>query len=133
MTLPRNFWKEVTEGPKPEKRRTSRVLLVLAYGRAVVLVCESSLALDFLQEDDSTAGEDGFVFKGNISFDGSISPDVALTGSGVFIGQLELEDEGVGDGGPDSREFSNVLGVLRPATSEEWKSHCNGDWPWEVT
>jgi hypothetical protein len=105
-----------------KERRESRVLVVMAHGNGLCLVCEPGLVLDHLHENGSGASEDGFAFAGH-GVDHEPLPD------GVYVGELVFIDDGPGDW-PGSREVAVSLRKTRLATVEEWTAHLNGEWPW---
>lgn len=117
--------------PKPTftyvktERSTSKVILALAHGDGVVLLCEESTALDFVQESGSASSIDGFVLE-----DCGVAIDEKCEHSGILVGELHLVD-----GGPESWEMPHVrdyyaaIRKLRPITKEEWKAHLAGEWP----
>jgi hypothetical protein len=119
-----SFKEAVTKDPATKERRTSKVIVVMAHGEGIVLLCEESIALDFVREAGCGASTDGFVCE---SAGIDIQSDVT---DGVYIGEMRIVD-----GGPESWEMPDVrdyyaqIDKLRPIEKEEWKSHLAGEWP----
>jgi hypothetical protein len=114
-----------TDVKKPTGRSVSKVILAFAHGDGVVLLCEESTALDFVQESGSASSIDGFVLQ-----DCGVSVEEKCDVSGIYVGELHVVD-----GGPETWEMPEIrdyypeIRNLRPITKNEWTSHLAGEWP----
>jgi len=121
MTEPQ--FTDVVDRPKTE-RSASRVILAMAHDVGIVLLCEESSALDFVQEYNSASGIDGFV-----PADCGVEVEQCRA-AGIFVGELRVIN-----GGPESWEMPHIhdyyaeIRKLRSITKEEWKAHLAGEWP----
>lgn len=108
-----------------EIARTGRALVVVAHGKAWVLVYQAG---EHLYEVMSGQGADkeGFAPEGN-GYD--IGP--APSGDGVYVCELGWVDDGPSDWGDGSREVLPSFKSWRLATVEEWGRHLKNEWPWE--
>jgi hypothetical protein len=113
----------VTGDLEKEKRMRCRCLVVFAHGQGLVILCESGIPLDYLHDNGSGAGQDGFVLD-NENVDYEKQPD------GVYVGVLSLHVVGPGDW-PGTYEHEPWLRDVRPITAEEWSYHLGGEWPWD--
>jgi hypothetical protein len=112
-------------GKSDEKDRkvTSKVIVAIAHGEGLVLLCEESAALDFVHEGSSDADMDGFVCA-------AASVDLEEKPTGIYVGELRVVD-----GGPESWEMPDIrdyyaqIDKLRPIEKEEWRAHLSGEWP----
>ena len=114
-----------TDVKKPTERSVSKVILAFAHGDGVVLLCEESSALDFVQESGSASSIDGFTLR-----DCGVSIEEKCDVSGIYVGELHVVD-----GGPETWEMPEIrdyypeIRNLRPITKDEWTSHLAGEWP----
>lgn len=117
----------ILEISSPPGKRTSKILVVVAHGKGLVVLCEDSSALRFVEEFGSGASCDGFVPEEN-----AVALEIPKEGlrDGVYIAELRVVD-----GGPESWEMPHVrdyyaeIRDFRPATPEEWSAHLAGEWP----
>lgn len=128
MTFPKGAVSKVSklskvETPKRE-RRTSKVIVTIVHGEGLVLLCEESVALDFVREAGCGAGIDGFSLEqAGVGLEKCETP-------GVYVGELRIIDAG-----PESWEMPHIrdyyaeVHKLRPITREEWQSHLADEWP----
>lgn len=96
----------------------NKVLVVYAHGSAYGLCAQC--------EDEAVKEQVGGDEFGDFSLTAcGVDYDVCKA-DGVYVGEVTLEDL------PGTRGVAPVLGGLRPVTKEEWRRHCDGEWPWAV-
>ena len=108
-----------------ETKRTGKALVIVAHGKAWVLVYQAG---EHLREvmDAQGAAKDGFAPEDE-GFDMGPAPK----GDGVYICDLGWVDDGPSDWCDGSREVPPSIGAWRLATAEEWAHHLQNEWPWE--
>ena len=111
-----------------KERRTSRCIVVIAFGDGQCLLAEPSVALDMAKDGGSVGPLGEFILSDcGVSCSGEGNEDDP---PGLYVGELRIVD-----GGPESWEMPHIrdyypeIHKLRPITKEEWKSHCSGEWP----
>lgn len=110
---------------QPEIPAKSRLIIAVAFGDGEVLLCEESVALDFVRESGGSMSDETFVLSKN-----GIGLDAPRELSGVFVGELRIVDDGPESWEmPHIRDYSAEVRNIRPVTKEEWRSHMDGEWP----
>jgi hypothetical protein len=99
---------------------------LLPTGGGYVLCYDADADLVRFISDGGGTEDGGFaIYAGGIDYDSAV-----VRAPGVYVGRLKFEDAGEGDY-PGTREALVMLYDIRPATPAEWKSHLDGEWPWE--
>lgn len=107
-----------------DRKMTSKVIIAIAHDDGQVLLCEESVALEFVQEAGCGASIDGF-------FPRACEVGIASCSEpGIYVGELHIVDDGPAYWEmPDIHDYYAEIRDLRPITKEEWHAHLTGEWP----
>ncbi len=103
-----------------------RALVALFHGKALCLVWSADEGFsEFFSDWGAHRGEPVALDRCGCSYNDKL-PD------GVYIGALEMIDDGPSDWGyGDHREYAPAFDAERLATQEEWQRHLDDEWPWD--
>lgn len=114
----------VDEASEEERRRcTGKALIAIFHGEPFVLCWQAGEAMREQVSADGGGGDSFSPKRGSVGCEEK--PD------GLYVGVLKFERLGKSDWEDGSYEYGTEISNLRPATKEEWKSHLDGEWPWE--